>query len=161
MSYLYVSYLYKKLDLVILSRIKQSSFFSTSLQMVIIGSVWGMALGIEKLIHLPISSGVLGLFLMLGLLSIKVIQLEWVNVAAKLILSELVLLFIPLMMSVIQYKNLFINQGLQLILTIVFGTAMVMLSSALTFVVGNRLQRHIYRKYHPRADSQYLVKKFE
>ena len=95
-----MSYLYKKLDLVILSRIKQSSFFSTSLQMVIIGSVWGMALGIEKLIHLPISSGVLGLFLMLGLLSIKVIQLEWVNVAAKLILSELVLLFIPLMMSI-------------------------------------------------------------
>ena len=98
---------------------------------------------------------------MLGLLSIKVIQLEWVNVAAKLILSELVLLFIPLMMSIIQYKDLFINQGLQLILTIVFGTAMVMLSSALTFVVGNRLQRYIYRKYHPRADSQYLVKKFE
>ena len=94
------------------------------------------------------SSGIVGLFLMLGLLLTGVIKFAWVNVGAKFILGELVLLFIPLMMSITQYQQLFFAKGWQLMITIVVSTALVMLSSAITFMLGNRVKRALYRRTH-------------
>ena len=118
------------------------------LQVMLIGTVWCVSVVIEHFFNLPISSGVLGLFIMLVLLFSGAVKLSWVQLGAKLILGELVLLFIPLMMSLIKFKALFLTEGWQLIVTIVFSTAMVMLSSALTFVLGNRIHRKIYRAKH-------------
>nr|WP_227522635.1 CidA/LrgA family protein [Moraxella osloensis] len=110
--------------------------------------VWGLADILKKLFNLPMSSGIVGLFLMLGLLLTGVIKLDWVNVGAKFILGELVLLFIPLMMSITQYQQLFFARGWQLMITIVVSTALVMLSSAITFMLGNRVKRAWYRRTH-------------
>ena len=96
------------------------------LQITFIGVVWGTADILKKLFNLPMSSGIVGLFLMLGLLLTGVIKLDWVNVGAKFILGELVLLFIPLMMSITQYQQLFFAKGWQLMITIVVSTALVM-----------------------------------
>ncbi len=118
------------------------------LQIALIGLVWGLADILKKLFNLPMSSGIVGLFLMLGLLLTGVIKLDWVNVGAKFILGELVLLFIPLMMSITQYQQLFFAKGWQLMITIVVSTALVMLSSAITFMLGNRVKRAWYRHTH-------------
>ena len=118
------------------------------LQIALIGVVWGAAEIFKKLFNLPMSSGIVGLFLMLGLLLTGVIKLDWVNVGAKFILGELVLLFIPLMMSITQYQQLFFAKGWQLMITIVVSTALVMLSSAITFMLGNRVKRAWYRRTH-------------
>lgn len=118
------------------------------LQITFIGVVWGTADILKELFNLPMSSGIVGLFLMLGLLLTGVIKLNWINVGAKFILGELVLLFIPLMMSITQYQQLFFAQGWQLMITIVVSTALVMLSSAITFMLGNRVKRALYRRTH-------------
>lgn len=118
------------------------------LQITLIGVVWGTADILKELFNLPMSSGIVGLFLMLGLLLTGVIKLAWVNVGAKFILGELVLLFIPLMMSITQYQQLFFAKGWQLMITIVVSTALVMLSSAITFMLGNRVKRVLYRRTH-------------
>lgn len=126
----------------------QQPLLKILLQIALIGVVWGAADVLKKLFNLPMSSGIVGLFLMLGLLLTGVIKLNWVNVGAKFILGELVLLFIPLMMSITQYQQLFFAQGWQLMITIVVSTALVMLSSALTFMLGNRIKRVLYRRTH-------------
>ncbi|BFL70196.1 hypothetical protein SKB0120_12580 [Moraxella osloensis] len=118
------------------------------LQITLIGVVWGTADILKKLFNIPMSSGIVGLFLMLGLLLTGVIKLAWVNVGAKFILGELVLLFIPLMMSITQYQQLFFAKGWQLMITIVVSTVLVMLSSAVTFMLGNRVKRAWYRRTH-------------
>lgn len=118
------------------------------LQITLIGVVWGTADILKKLFNIPMSSGIVGLFLMLGLLLTGVIKLAWVNVGAKFILGELVLLFIPLMMSITQYQQLFFAKGWQLMITIVVSTVLVMLSSAVTFMLGNRVKRVLYRRTH-------------
>lgn len=82
---------------------------------------------------------------MLILLMSGAFKVNWVRLGAKFVLGELVLMFIPLMMSILQYKALFISKGWQLMLTIILSTAMVMLSSALTFIMGRRLQRRLHR----------------
>ncbi|WP_313596500.1 CidA/LrgA family protein [Psychrobacter sanguinis] len=115
------------------------------IQCVIIAAVWYCAEILVELLHLPLSSGVLGMFLMLILLMSGAIKVSWVRLGAKFVLGELVLMFIPLMMSILQYKALFVSKGWQLILTIILSTAMVMLSSALTFIMVRRLQRRLYR----------------
>ena len=115
------------------------------IQCVIIAAVWYCAEILVELLHLSLSSGVLGMFLMLILLMSGAIKVSWVRLGAKFVLGELVLMFIPLMMSILQYKALFVSKGWQLMLTIILSTAMVMLSSALTFIMVRRLQRRLYR----------------
>ena len=128
-----------------LQRFYGQSWLYVLIQCVIIAAVWYCAEILVELLHLPLSSGLLGMFLMLILLMSGAIKVSWVRVGAKFVLGELVLMFIPLMMSILQYKALFVSKGWQLMLTIILSTAMVMLSSALTFIMVRRLQRRLYR----------------
>lgn len=128
-----------------LQRFYRQSWLYVLIQCAIIAAVWCCAEILVELLHLPLSSGVLGMFLMLILLMSGIIKASWIRVGAKFVLGELVLMFIPLMMSILQYKELFVSKGWQLMLTIILSTAMVMLSSALTFIMVHRLQRRFYR----------------
>lgn len=52
------------------------------------------------------------------------------------------------MVSVVQYKDLLLDEGWQLLLTIGSGTALVMLSTAFTLNYCYRLQRRWHKKHH-------------
>ena len=52
------------------------------------------------------------------------------------------------MVSVLQYKDLLLSEGWQLVLTIAVGTALVMVSTAVTLNVCYRFKRRLYKKYH-------------
>ena len=67
---------------------------------------------------------------------------------AKWALGELVFFFIPIMVSVLQYQDLLMSEGWQLILTIAVGTALVMISTALTLDFCYRWKRRLYKKLH-------------
>lgn len=123
-------------------------FFQTALQLAIIGAVWGVSDLIVRFTHLPVSSGVLGLFLMLALLGLGIIRPDMVGRGAKWALGELVFFFIPIMVSVLQYQDLLMSEGWQLILTIAVGTALVMISTALTLDFCYRWKRRLYKKLH-------------
>ena len=98
--------------------------------------------------HLPVSSGVLGLFLMLALLGLGVIKTGMVERGAKWVLGELVFFFIPIMVSVLQYRDLLLSEGWRLVLTIAVGTALVMISTALTLNFCYRWKRRLHKKLH-------------
>ena len=49
-------------------------FFQTTLQLAVVGLVWLVSDLMVRFAHLPVSSGVLGLFLMLALLGLGVIK---------------------------------------------------------------------------------------
>ena len=91
---------------------------------------------------------VLGLFLMLALLGLGIIRPGMVDRGAKWALGELVFFFIPIMVSVLQYQDLLMSEGWQLILTIAVGTALVMISTALTLDFCYRWKRRLYKKLH-------------
>ena len=117
-------------------------------QLAIIAAVWGVAEIIHRATGLPLSSGVLGLFILLGLLLSGVLKVGMVGGGAKWVLGELVFFFIPIMVSVVQYKDLLLDEGWQLLLTIGSGTALVMLSTAFTLNYCYRLQRRWHKKHH-------------
>lgn len=104
----------------------------TLLQILLILMVWGFAYTIQKLLHLPIASGVLGFFILLFLLETQWIRLEQVEHGANLLLTELLLFFIPPVVGVIQYQQLLIISGWKIVIIIFISTFMVMASSMLS-----------------------------
>ena len=113
-----------------LFRLKQLQV--TLLQILLILMVWGFAYTIQKFLQLPIASGVLGFFILLFLLETQWIRLEQVEHGANLLLTELLLFFIPPVVGVIQYQQLLIISGWKIVIIIFISTFMVMASSMLS-----------------------------
>lgn len=84
---------------------------------------------ISSLLHIPIPGSILGLGLLFLLLQFKMIKLEWVELGAGLLLSELLLFFIPSAIGVIDYDMLFGVQGMKVIAVIVGSGIVVMLAT--------------------------------
>ena len=102
---------------------------TASYQIIIILAVWSCADVLQKLLNLPVASGVLGFFLLLFLLEMKWFKLAHVERGADLLLAELLLFFIPPVVGVIQYQDLLIASGWQILLVILISTALVMMVS--------------------------------
>lgn len=96
---------------------------------IIILVVWGCAYVLQKLLNLPVASGVLGFFLLLFLLEMKWLKLAPVEQGANLLLGELLLFFIPPVVGVIQYQDLLFASGWKILLVILISTALVMMVS--------------------------------
>lgn len=113
-------------------------------QILLVFAVWAVAEWLRRISGFPLSSGILGLLLMLALLFGRVLKVEMVAAGSKWLLGELVFFFIPIMVSVLQYRQLLAAQGWRIVLTIVVGTALVMISTALTLHYCNRLRRQLH-----------------
>lgn len=110
-----------------ISKLKSSSY-----QIINILAVWGCAYVLQKLLNLPVTSGVLGFFLLLFLLKTNWLKFANVEQGANFLLSELLLFFIPPVVGVIQYQNLLIDSGCKILLVILISTLLVMMTSVYT-----------------------------
>lgn len=102
------------------------------MQLVLLICIWWMSAWLQHYFNLPVSAGVVGLFLLLlGLLS-GLFKLEWIKTGSDFILGELVLFFIPCVVGLMNYKNLFMTEGWQLLGAVGLGTLCVMVVTAAT-----------------------------
>ena len=83
--------------------------------------------------NLPIPGSVLGMGILFLLLIFEWVPEHMLRVGAAWLIGDLLLFFIPPVISVIKYEGLLEHYGLKLILTLVLGTAIVMVSTG--FVV--------------------------
>ena len=97
---------------------------------------------------MPISAGVLGLFLALAALLCGVLKLDWIKGGADFVLGELVLFFVPCVVGLLKYQALFKSQGWQLISTIVIGTVCVMVATAYAVYLGFKLEHTLKQRLH-------------
>ncbi|WP_028983819.1 CidA/LrgA family protein [Sporolactobacillus terrae] len=96
-----------------------------------------------KLLHLPISGSILGLFIVLGLLHFKVLKLSMVELGASFLTSEMLLFFIPSAVAIIQYKTEILQHGSQFLIVILLSTVTVM---AVTGLVAQFALRRLANK---------------
>jgi len=87
---------------------------------------------IARLLHLPIPGSIIGLVLLFLLLQFHMIKLEWIELGAGLLLSELLLFFIPSAIGIIDYDSLFGVQGVKVVLVIVVSAIVVMFTTGFT-----------------------------
>lgn len=99
-------------------------------QVLLLSVIWFAADHGAKLLALPISGGIFGLGILVVLLLTGVIKPAWVEGGAELILANMLLYFIPLVVSVVQYADLFEAEGLKLLIAIGLGFLSVLLVTA-------------------------------
>ena len=123
------------------------------LQLSFLVIIWWVASIIQRTLHLPVSAGVIGLLLVLFALLSGLFKLQWIKTGSDFILGELVLLFIPCVVGIIKYKDLFLTQGWQLILAVFIGTICVMLATAYSVYFGFKLEARLKQKHKPHPDQ--------
>lgn len=122
------------------------------IQIALLMLFWWVGSLLQRWLNLPVSAGVVGLFLVLiGLLS-GVFKLEWIKTGSDFILGELVLFFIPCVVGLMNYKTLFITEGWQLLSAVVLGTICVMVFTAYSVHICFKLEAWLKR--HHRAGNQ-------
>lgn len=93
---------------------------------------WG-AHAAAAAMHSPIPGSVLGLAVVLLALALKIIPEKAIQVGAAWFIGDLLLFFIPPMISVIKYEALLKEYGFNILLTILLGVISVLLGTG--FVV--------------------------
>lgn len=122
------------------------------IQIALLMLFWWVGSLFQRWLNLPISAGVVGLFLVLiGLLS-GVFKLQWIKTGSDFILGELVLFFIPCVVGLMNYKTLFITEGWQLLSAVVLGTICVMVFTAYSVHICFKLE--VWLKRHHRSGHQ-------
>lgn len=104
----------------------------TVLQVLGLIAFWYGADRAATALALPFSGGVLGLFVLAALLLGKAVRPAAIEDGAEWLLSNMLLFFIPLVVSVVQFTGLLKSEGLRLFAAIGIGFAAVLLSTALT-----------------------------
>jgi len=92
---------------------------------------------------LPIPGGVIGMALVLALLATRRLRVRNVHRGASWLLGEMLLFFVPAVMSLLDHREFLGMLGVKLLVVIVLGTALVMTGTALTIELCYRwMNRH-------------------
>jgi holin-like protein len=89
----------------------------------------------------PIPGGVIGMVLLLLAFALGVVKPVALQMGAGLLMAEMLLFFIPALMSLLDYGALLRSDGWRILLVIGFSTLMVMLVTAFTVELVVRLRR--------------------
>lgn len=103
-------------------------------QAVQIGAFIALWLAVDRIAHAAHSSvptGVLSLFVVVGLLLARVLSQRHVEAGARLLLAELPLFFIPPLLSITESGAVIAQYGLSLLAALVIGSMVVMLCTGL------------------------------
>ena len=106
-------------------------------------AAWWLADAAAAALHLPFSGGVVGLFVLVALLMAGWVRPAAIELGANWLLANMLLFFIPLVVSVVQFTQLLKSQGLMLFFNIGLGFASVMLATALTVEWVCRYERKL------------------
>lgn len=93
--------------------------------------------------HLPIPGSVLGLGLLFALLALKLVPEKTVQLGAAWLIGELLLFFIPPVISVLKYEALFEQYGASLLFILVAGSACVMIGTGIVVDRVFRFERRL------------------
>ncbi|MEO8641109.1 CidA/LrgA family protein [Pseudomonas sp.] len=89
----------------------------------------------------PIPGGVIGMVLLLLAFALGVVNPAALKKGAGLLMAEMLLFFIPALMSLLDYGGLLRSDGWRILLVIGVSTLMVMLVTAFTVELVVRLRR--------------------
>lgn len=82
-------------------------------------------------LSIPLPGSIIGLLVLWGLLSIKVIKLRWVEKGAYVFLATLPLYLIPATVGVMDYGHVFAGKGSLLIVITIISTFITMVVASL------------------------------
>ena len=98
--------------------------------LIVLFSCLGQA--VAQVLGLPVPGGVIGMAIVLVLLATRRLRVRNVHRGASWLLGEMLLFFVPAVMSLLDHREFLGLLGLKLLAVILLGTALVMAGTALT-----------------------------
>ncbi|WP_165230210.1 CidA/LrgA family protein [Aquisphaera insulae] len=100
------------------------------LQVAVLVALWQAGGLLSAVLGVPIPPAILGMFLLLGLLAGRVIDVRSVRQGAHWLLGEMLLFFVPAVLGILGQEELFGWIGLRVMATIILGIVIVMVITA-------------------------------
>ncbi|WP_445117070.1 CidA/LrgA family protein [Acinetobacter sp. WZC-1] len=125
---------------------KQKNSANIVMQIGVLIVFWWLGSMVQSIFHLPVSAAFIGLLMMLTGLMTGVVKLQWIKSGSSFMLSHLVLFFLPPFVGLINYQQLFIKEGWQLLITVVTGTICVMAFTAYSVFLGFKLEEKLKQR---------------
>ncbi|OIK08414.1 CidA/LrgA family holin-like protein [Bacillus sp. MUM 13] len=96
---------------------------------------------ISGVLQLPIPGSIVGLLLLFLFLQYKWFKIEWIELGASLLITDMMLFFIPSAAGIIQYKTILGLQGIKIMLVIALSTLLVMIFTGGTAELLSKLRK--------------------
>ncbi|ASV34759.1 murein hydrolase regulator LrgA [Pseudomonas sp. NS1(2017)] len=102
------------------------------IELVVLLAIYLLGCQLAVWLALPIPGGVVGLGLLLATFASGLVKPAALQLGAGVLMAEMLLFFIPALMSLLDYGGLLRNDGWRILLVIGFSTLAVMLVTAFT-----------------------------
>lgn len=119
-------------------RLRYGLHHSRTGQIALLAAIWLVGQEIARLTGLPLPGGIIGLGLLLVLLATRRISLQSLKRGASWYLAEMLLFFVPAVLAVLNYPQLFGLLGLKILIVIAGGTTAVMGVTAMTVELSGK-----------------------
>ncbi|WP_042347141.1 CidA/LrgA family protein [Bacillus massiliigorillae] len=105
--------------------------------------------------HIPLPGSIIGLLLLFLVLSLNILSVKWIERGAGFLLAFLPLLFVPTLVGIIKYPDLFYGKGLLVLLVVIISTLMTIVSAGKIsqFVEHKTKQREEKKKCYKRSSQ--------
>lgn len=110
---------------------------------VIIIFMQGLGTFLARQFDLILPGNLVGLLLLFFALLLKIIKLEMVEGAAKLLLNNMMVLFIPLNVGLVTIFSKLKEEGLAILVSLLASTVIVMIVTAKAVEMTERRRRHV------------------
>jgi holin-like protein len=103
-----------------------TAFLRISVQILILFGIYQAGVYLQTLLGVPIPGSIIGLLLLFGMLTLKVLPVSLIEDGSRFLLKHLTLFFVPVTVGVMQYGYVFRGQGVLLIPAVLLSTILVM-----------------------------------
>lgn len=80
---------------------------------------------IQEALNIPIPGSLIGMFLLLILLGLKVLPVKWFELGAETLMALMPFLLIPPTIGLMNYGSFFMNKGISLCITVIASTFLI------------------------------------
>ncbi|MDR6231756.1 holin-like protein [Pseudomonas sp. SORGH_AS199] len=107
-------------------------YLRLALELCGLGALWAVGTWLATSFALPVPGGVVGLAMLLVLLAARIVEPDWLQGGVRLLLGEMLLFFIPALLSLLDYGPLLRQEGVRILLAILLSTVLTMIATACT-----------------------------
>lgn len=123
------------------SKVKNTFFII--IQVTCLCIFWLIADQVVRYFHIPVPSNVFGLLILLILIFTGSVNVQWLKAGSMWLLAEMLLFFIPAVIAIINYQDLFLHDGIKIMAVIIISTCFVL---GITALVVEKIYRYEVKK---------------
>ncbi len=98
-------------------------------QVFLLWVIYSLSIWVVKTSHIPLPGSVLGMIILFVLLSTGVIKEQWLTAATTPLLKHLTFFFIPIAVELMQWGDLFVQNGYLLFLPLVISSLVALFAT--------------------------------